>query len=187
MSARYGHSMEVELLKPIMFVFTSIVFALVQASPTAVPTEVRTEDSALLRIPGAVLYNNVFGKGDIAHYRQSVFQGKNNAGWDWDWPDNGTSEVKSYPEVLVGRSPWGDAGGIAGAAELRAGSRLPGPLSESHQTIDFDATTLATGAWDLSFDFWITNSDHPTSKEIVSDLTIFIVNHGSRFHTKVVP
>jgi hypothetical protein len=139
---------------------------------------VRTEDSALLRIPGAVLYNNVFGKGDIAHYRQSIFHGKNNTGWDWDWPDNGASEVKSYPEVLVGRSPWSDAGGVAGGAGLGAGNRLPRRLSESHQTIDFAATTLATKLWDLSFDFWITSSDHPTSKEIVSDLTIFAVNHG---------
>jgi hypothetical protein len=36
-----------------------------------------------------VLYNNVYGKGDIANYRQSVFHGKDDMGWDWDWPESG--------------------------------------------------------------------------------------------------
>jgi hypothetical protein len=88
--------------------------------------------------------------------------------------------VKSYPEVLVGGSPWSNAGGFAGAAGLGAGDQLPRRLSEVRQTLDFDFSTAASGLWLDSFDFWITSSDHPSSKDIVSDLTIWTMNHGEK-------
>ena len=149
-----------------------------EAGLPAPPVEARSEDSALLSIPGAVLYNNVFGKGDIANYRQLVFRGRDEAGWEWDWPESGGPSVKTYPEVLVGRSPWSDAGGAAGAAGLQGGDQLPRRLADARQTIDFDFSTVASGRWIGSFDFWITRSDHPTKKDIVSNLTIWTVNHG---------
>jgi hypothetical protein len=149
-----------------------------EASLPASPVEVRTEDSALLPIPGAVLYNNVYGKGDIANYRQLVFRGRDDAGWEWDWPESGGPALKSYPEVLVGRSPWSDAGGAAGAAGLMAGDQLPRPLADARQTIDFDFSTDASGLWLGSFDFWITGSDRPNTKDIVSNLCIWTMNHG---------
>jgi hypothetical protein len=157
------------MFKPILFVFTSILFALAQATPPAAPVDVRTEDSALLPIPGAVLYNNVYGKGDIANCRQSVFHGRDDAGWEWDWPESGGPSLKTYPEVLLGRSPW---------SEARAGDQLPRRLSETRLTIDFDFSTVASGLWLESFDFWITRSDHPTTKDIVSNLCIWTMNHG---------
>ena len=86
--------------------------------------------------------------------------------------------LKSYPEVLVGRSPWSDAGGLAGAVGLNAGDQLPRRLADARQTIDFDFTTDANGLWLESFDFWITSSDHPASKDIVSNLCIWTLNHG---------
>ena len=157
------------MFKPILFVFTLILFALAQATPPAEPVDVRTEDSALLPIPGAVLYNNVYGKGDIANYRQLVFRDQNDAGWEWDWPKSGGLSLKSYPEVLLGRSPW---------SEARAGDQLPRRLSETRLTIDFNYSTVARGLWLESFDFWITRSDHPSAKYIVSNLTIWTMNHG---------
>ena len=157
------------MFKPILFVFTLILFALAQATPPAEPVDVRTEDSALLPIPGAVLYNNVYGKGDIANYRQLVFRDQNDAGWEWDWPKSGGLSLKSYPEVLLGRSPW---------SEARAGDQLPRRLSETRLTIDFNYSTVARGLWLESFDFWITRSDHPSAKDIVSNLTIWTMNHG---------
>jgi len=161
-----------------LFVSTSILSAPAQAHPSSTSVEVRTLDNALLPIPGAVLYNNVYGKGQIANYKQSVFHGNGNTGWDWDWPQSGGSSLKVYPEVLVGRSPWSDAGGLAGAAGLSAGDQLPRRLDEARQTIDFDFTTVAKGLWLGSFDFWITRSDHPTTKDIVSNLCIWTINHG---------
>ena len=162
----------------ILFTFTSILLAIAQASPPASPIEVRKEDSALLPISGAVLYNNVYGKGDIANYRQLVFRGKDDAGWEWDWPESGGPALKNYPEVLVGRSPWSDVGGVAGAAGLSAGDQLPRRLSDTRQKIDFDFVTVASGRWIESFDFWITRSSRPTTKDIVSNLTIWTMNHG---------
>jgi len=149
-----------------------------QASIPSSPLEVRTQDSALLPIPGAVLYNNVYGKGDITNYRQSIFRGTDDAGWEWDWPESGGPSLKNYPEVLVGRSPWSDVGGPAGAAGLSAGDQLPRRLAETRMTIDFDFSTVASGLWLGSFDFWITRSHHPTTKDIVSNLTIWTMNHG---------
>jgi len=164
----------------ILLVFTSILFVFAQAAPPAAPAEVRTEDNALLPIPKAVLYNNVFGKGSITNYKQSVFRGADGTGWEWDWPESAGPVVKSYPEVIVGRSPWSDAGGVAGAAGLGAGDQLPRRLAEARRTIDFDFTTVADGLWLGSFDFWITSSDRPASKDIVSNLTIWTMNHGEK-------
>jgi hypothetical protein len=164
----------------ILLVFTSILFVFAQAAPPAAPAEVRTEDNALLPIPAAVLFNNVFGKGAITNYKQSVFHSKNGTGWEWDWPQSAGPVVKSYPEVMVGRSPWNDAGGLAGAPGLGAGDQLPRRLADVRQTLDFDFSTVANGPWLESFDFWITSSDHPASKDIVSDLTIWTMNHGEK-------
>jgi|GEM_PF-5422342 hypothetical protein len=113
------------MLKSILLVFASVLFVFAQVRSPAAPAGVRTADNALLPIPGAVLYNNVYGKGNVTNYKQSVFHGKNNTGWDWDWPESGGPSLKTYPEVLVGRSPRSDAGGLAGAAGLSAGRQLP--------------------------------------------------------------
>jgi hypothetical protein len=177
--------MEFVMFKPIPVVFSSVMlvstslpFAFAQAGLPAAHAEVRKDDNALLPIPGAVLYNNVYGKGDITNYQQFVFRDKDDAGWWWDWPESGGPVLKSYPEVLIGRSPWSDAGGVAGAAGLSAGHQLPRRLADTRQTIDFDFTTVADGLWLGSFDFWITSSDHPTTKDIVSNLCIWTMNHG---------
>jgi hypothetical protein len=162
----------------ILFMSASISFLCAQTNPTDGPIEVRTEDSVLLPIPGAVLDNNVYGKGNTTNYKQSIFRGNSDAGWEWDWPESGGPKLKSYPEVLIGRSPWSDVGGIAGATGLHAGDQLPRRLAEARQTIDFDFATTASGLWLASFDFWITGSDHPAKNDIVSNLCIWTMNHG---------
>jgi len=173
------------MFKQILFVGISILFlsapissVLAQTNSMDIPLEVRSEDSVLLTIPGAILDNNVYGKGTITNYKQSIFRGRDHVGWEWDWPESGGPELKSYPEVLIGRSPWSDIGGIAGAAGLHAGDQLPRRLAQIRQTIDFDFATTANGLWLASFDFWITRSDHPTKNDIVSNLCIWTMNHG---------
>jgi regulation of enolase protein 1 (concanavalin A-like superfamily) len=135
----------------------------------AAPADVREEDSALLPIPGAVLYNNVHGKGAIANYRQFVFRGQDEAGWEWDWPESAGPSMKSYPEALVGRSPW---------SEARAGDQLPRRLAETRLTLEFDFSTVGSGLWCESFDFWITSSSQPRPKDIVANLTLWTNKHG---------
>ena len=129
-----------------------------------------SQDYALLPISGAVLYNNVFGKGDITDYRERIFRTEEDAGWEWDWPESAGPVTKSYPEVIVGRSPW---------SEAWAGDLLPRRVAEARLTLDFDFETVATGRWCESFDFWITSSDRPTQQHIVSNLCIWTANHGT--------
>ena len=133
-------------------------------------TTILSDDSALLPISGAVLYNNVYGKGDIANYRQSVFRSQDEAGWEWDWPESAGPSMKCYPEVLAGRSPW---------VELGAGEQLPRRLTETRLTLDFDFETVGSGLWCESFDFWISSSNRPSTNDIVSNLCIWTMNHGA--------
>lgn len=140
-------------------------------TPVAVetPREVRTGDFALLPFAGAVLYNNVCFKGDIRNARQQVFQDGKQGGWDWDWPEGTGPGVKTYPEILLGRSPWSAA---------KAGSQLPCSLATARLALDFDFSTEASGSWCESFDFWITSKTDLTSKDIVCNLTIWTMKHG---------
>lgn len=156
----------------------SLSFLVLQTGTPARRSEVHSRDNAVLPVSGALLYNNVYGKGTITDYRQSVFSGPDGTGWEWTWPANGGTDLKVYPEILIGRSPWSDAPGLAGTAGLAAGSQLPERLAAARQTIRFDFNTAADGLWLASFDFWITSSDHPTEKDIVSNLCLWTVNHG---------
>ena len=159
--------LEVFGVKPLMSCM-SLALLFAQASTPIGKTEVRNTDNAVLPISGALLYNNVYGKGTIRSYRQSVFQGSAGTGWEWNWPASGGSELKVYPEILIGRSPWSDAPGLAGTTGLAAGDQLPRSVAGARQTIQFDFKTAASGLWLASFDFCITSTDHPSQKDIVS-------------------
>lgn len=69
----------------------------------------RSEDFALLLFDNGVLYNNVFVKSDIQNAFQQVFLDGNQFGWEWNWPENSDPSIKTYPEVILGRSPWSKA------------------------------------------------------------------------------
>jgi hypothetical protein len=135
----------------------------------ATPLEVRSEDFALLPFAGAMLSNNVCFKGDIKNARQEVFQDGKQGGWSWEWPEGTGPGVKTYPEIMLGRSPW---------QPVRAGNQLPCLLSKVRLTLDFDFSTEATGSWCESFDFWITSKADLTSKDITCNLTIWTTKHG---------
>jgi hypothetical protein len=125
----------------------------------------QSEDFALLPFDNGVLYNNVFAKGDIQNTFQQVFLDGNQFGWEWDWPENTGPSVKTYPEVILGRSPWSQAA---------HGSQLPCVLEKVQHVLDFDFTTEAQGSWCDSFDFWITNKSDPEQKDITCNLCIWI-------------
>ena len=124
----------------------------------------RSEDFALLSFDQGVLYNNVFAKGDIQNAFQQVFLDENQFGWEWDWPENTGPSVKTYPEVILGRSPWSKA---------EYGSQLPCALEKVRYVLDFDFTTEAEGSWCESFDFWITNQPDSEVKDITCNLCIW--------------
>jgi hypothetical protein len=152
----------------LMLVPLVLVVAQSAASASAAQ-ETRDADFAQLPFSGAVLYNNVFNKGSITGARQEVFRQDQVGGWAWDWPEAGDPRVKAYPEVILGRSPWGEA---------RAGDRLPCALAAVRQRLDFAFDAEGTGSWCTSFDFWITSSPDPTPKDIVANLTIWTQRHA---------
>jgi hypothetical protein len=128
----------------------------------------RSEDFALLSFDGGVLYNNVFAKGDIQNAFQQIFLDGNQFGWEWDWPENTGPSVKTYPEVILGRSPWSKA---------EYGGRLPRLLKEVRYVLDFDFTSEAEGSWCDSFDFWITEKSDPEAKDITCNLCLWTRRH----------
>jgi hypothetical protein len=128
----------------------------------------RSEDFALLPFDNGVLYNNVFAKGDIQNVVQQVFLDGNQFGWEWDWPKNIDPSVKTYPEIILGRSPWSKA---------EYGSQLPCSLEKVRYVLDFDFTTEAEGSWSDSFDFWITSKPIPEVKDITCNLCIWARRH----------
>jgi hypothetical protein len=124
----------------------------------------QSEDFALLIFNNGVLYNNVFSKGDIKNAFQQVFIDENQFGWEWDWPEDKGPLVKTYPEVILGRSPWSKA---------EYGSQLPCTMEKVHYVLDFNITTKADGSWCESFDFWITSTSDPKVEDIVCNLCIW--------------
>jgi Glycosyl hydrolase family 12 len=128
----------------------------------------RTEDFAVLPFDNGVLYNNPFAKGTIRNASQRVFVDGNRYGWEWDWPKDTGPLVKTYPEVIWGRSPW---------SEAKYGDKLPRALKDAQYLLDFDFTTEAEGSWCESLDFWITDKAEPESKDITCNLCIWIWPH----------
>ncbi len=126
------------------------------------------KDFALLSFDHGVLYNNVFAKGDIQNAFQQVFLDGDRFGWEWDWPENTGPSVKTYPEVILGRSPWSKA---------EYGSQLPCPLEKVRYVLDFDFATEARGSWSDSFDFWITGKTNPETKDITCNLCLWTRQH----------
>jgi len=128
----------------------------------------RSDDFALLPFDNGVLYNNVFAKGDIQNAFQQVFLDENQFGWEWNWPKNTGPSVKTYPEVILGRSPWSKA---------EYGSQLPCALEKVEFVLDFDFTAEAEGSWSDSFDFWITSKPDPKVNDIICNLCIWTRRH----------
>jgi hypothetical protein len=133
------------------------------------PREIRDQDFALLPLNEAMLSNNACFRGKIVEAKQAVFRDGNEGGWTWDWPENGGPGVKTYPEIILGRSPW---------QPIRSGSRLPCPLRRAQLKLDFDFTSEGNGIWCESFDFWVTSKADLTPKDITCNLTIWTMKHG---------
>jgi hypothetical protein len=122
------------------------------------------DDFALLPFQNGVLYNNVFAKGGIKNSSQHIFKYDTTVGWEWEWPENEGLFIKTYPEIVLGKSPWSKA---------QYGNQIPCRLNKIKQNIEFDITTNAEGSWCLSFDFWITKSINPEPIDITCNLCIW--------------
>lgn len=153
----------------LMFVPALLFLAALAQVAVVSPREVRDQDFALLSLNDAMLSNNVWGKGNIVDAKQAIFREGVEGGWTWDWPRSAGPGAKTYPEIILGRSPW---------QPVRAGSQLPCSIGNARLTLDFDFSSEGTGSWCDSFDFWITGRVDSTSKDITCNLTIWTMKHG---------
>lgn len=106
------------------------------------------------------MLNNMWGKGTITNYQQSIFGDgpkTTNFGWKWNWPSGVNNDVKSYPEVKVNSDSQP--------------SKLPTQISANKNIWmewnfnlkGFDNTGSPTGRFDCAWDIWL----NPTSGEKV--------------------
>ena len=127
----------------------------------------KTNDWDTITFSEYIIENNVWGKGSITDYSQSIFYNQdtpNNFGWEWNWPDSGTN-VKSYPEIIYGKKPWN---------ENTTTSKLPTVVSNAYLTIDITSTTTATETYNTAFDIWLTESQTADETEIKAELMIWL-------------
>lgn len=138
--------------------------------------------------------NNVWNKRDAAGYTQCVSVAEAGAAasgvdamfrWDWPVPAQGT---RAAPELIFGHKPWYDASTTAS---------LPRVLDDVNgATVSFDRETAHTGAGNLTFDIWLTASNHreagqahlPLTHEVMIWLEAFggLQPEGTRVDTVVI-
>ncbi len=117
------------------------------------------------------LFNNPWNKGATSGpYRQKVFlkehEGKPVFGWVWKWRDS--TNVVTYPEVLVGHSPW--------QGPIAPNSGFPFQVGSKRLVVDYDVTMSASGSYNLAFEFW-TVSGLPVVKErITHEVMIWVAS-----------
>lgn len=137
-----------------------------------IDTLLACEDNKRIVLGDYILHNNVWNKGDRTDYTQCVFAQSDTPsavmGWRWAWPGTG-KQVKAYPEVMYGNSPWDD--------EPPTG-RLPVPVSVRDLFVTYDASIQATGIWNVALEMWLTSSLSPAEENITDEVMIWIDADG---------
>ena len=130
-----------------------------------------TADNAHVQVSGIGLLNNVWGHGSLLNgtdYTQTITYdpalAPTGVSLAWDWPDNGTSGVLAYPELMFGFSPWQGTGG----------GNLVSRLADLRQlTLDFDLTLQgATQDFNVAVDIWLTSAALGNNATIRSEVLI---------------
>jgi hypothetical protein len=117
-----------------------------------------------------LLINNVWGKGDLTGYTQSVGVSDDmNAcrfRWDWDWPRSAAGSVRAYPEIIYGWKPWSAASTTPS---------LPIQLTVIQDlTVRLDFTTQMSGEFNSAFDLWLTSTNPPSGDTITREVMIWV-------------
>lgn len=134
-------------------------------------TETVCDDDAELRTGEYILLNNVWGKGDRTDYEQCITRTELKSGlqfgWEWNWPNDGSNNVKAYPEIIYGWKPWSGSS---------TSSDLPVQLTEVDSiVISFQKVrSILYGSGNLTFDLWITSSGQPNPGNIEHEVMIWL-------------
>ena len=116
--------------------------------------------------------NNVWGQGNITDFGQCIYRTGTGEdiqfGWNWDWP-TGNSDVKAYPEVIFGKKPWSSSSTNA-ALPIKIQN-----LDEFYVAYDLDL--VATGSYNLAFEFWVTTDSMSSETGITTEVMIWMDNN----------
>ena len=116
--------------------------------------------------------NNVWGQGDITEFTQCIYRTGTgddiNFGWNWNWPI-GNSDVKAYPEVIFGKKPW-ESSSTDAALPIKIQN-----LDELYVVYDLDM--VATGSYNLAFEFWVTIDSMSSETGITTEVMIWMDNN----------
>ncbi|WP_026507206.1 GH12 family glycosyl hydrolase domain-containing protein [Butyrivibrio sp. MC2013] len=105
--------------------------------------------------PKYFLVNNMWGKGGVPDYSQSIFGDGptvNNFGWRWKWPTGINNKVKSYPSIKVNS----DSNPSRLPAGLGQGRNIW--LEWDYDLTGFDNVRTPSGTFNCAWDIWINPS-----------------------------
>jgi hypothetical protein len=140
------------------------------------PIVATCDDYALIDANGYKLNNNTWGKESLTDYSQCVFAtgtGPNTRfGWLWRWPPSSPSwQVRGYPEVMAGKSPWNGS--------LDTGHNLPAPISARIGfAFDLDLELGASDGYDFAPEIWLTSEAQPTSSNVTDEIMFWFLHNG---------
>jgi serralysin len=134
--------------------------------------ETKCGDWERLDFPDFYVENNVWGKGDLEGYRQCLFRNPEtdgSFGWEWDWPQ-GAADIAAFPSVGFGWKPW------AGQSTTPA---LPVQVRQiKNASAVQNLTVKAAGAYNLTYDLWLTGSPTPRGDNVTASVLIWLRQQG---------
>ena len=130
------------------------------------------DEEDLLKTPGFVYTNNMWGRGNITDFEQCLLKcvdgGETTYGWQWRWPLV-SGNVKAYPEVIFGHKPLGHPP-IPPTAP-----GLPKRISDINRfQVSYDVETTARGLYNLAFEMWVTSDNPPTTENITHEIMVWV-------------
>jgi hypothetical protein len=139
------------------------------------PIVANCADNAMIDADGNKVNNNVWGKESVTDYSQCVFATGAGAdtqfGWIWRWPISTPAwQVRSYPEIMVGKSPWNS---------VNTGHGLPAPITDHISfTFDLDLELGANDSYDFAPEIWLTSGPQPTSSNITDEIMFWFLHNN---------
>jgi hypothetical protein len=132
-------------------------------------------DYEMIDANGYQVNNNPWGKESLTDYSQCVFAtgtgDDTRFGWIWRWPvSDPVWQVRGYPEVMAGRSPWN---------AVNTGHGLPAPTtSQVSFTFDLDLVVGAGDVYDFAPEVWLTSEPEPSSSNIQEEVMFWLLHQG---------
>lgn len=138
----------------IILVFSMLIVLVPKADVYAATVEKWGNGNTITLVdqPKYFLVNNMWGKGTIATYSQSIFGNGptvNSFGWRWKWPTGVNYNVKAYPSIKINS----DSNPSKLPTQISANDNIW--LEWDFNIKNFDNVQTATGTFNCSWDVWV--------------------------------